>query len=78
MVVYWATVVYEITEAETLVRYIVCRDTNEELVFRIMVQPIWAEVRLSAIREEYLDGICMTFHVFYTTSIDVQVTLFWL
>ena len=37
MAVYWATMVYEIIEAETLVRYIVHHDTDAELVFQIMV-----------------------------------------
>ena len=77
MTVYWATTVYKITEVETLVRYIVYHDTDAELVFRIMVQPIGVEVLLSAIREDYLDSICMTFRVLYTTSTDVQVTLSW-
>ena len=63
--------VYEITEAEMLVCYIVYHDTDAKLVFRIMIQPIRAEVRLFAIREEHLDGICTTFCVFYATSTDV-------
>ena len=77
MDIYWSTMVYEITEAETLVRYIVHHDTDAELMFRIMVQPIGAEVSLSAIREEHLDSICMTFRVLYATSTDVVVTLSW-
>ena len=75
MVVYWATIVNEIKEAETLVRYIVHHDTDVELVFRDMVQPIGAEVSLSAVRDEHLDGICTTFRILYGTSTDVQVTL---
>ena len=77
MVVYWAMMVYEITEAETLVRYIVHHDTDAELVFRIIVQPIVVKVSLSTIREEHLDGIYTTFRVLYTTSTNVQVTLSW-
>ena len=75
MDVYWATMVYENSEAETHVRYIVHHDTAPELVFRIIVQPIGAEVSLFAVREEHLDGICMTFRVLYATSTDVVVTL---
>ena len=46
--------IYEVTEAETLVRYIVCYDTDAKLIFRVMVQPVGSEVRLSAIEEEHL------------------------
>ena len=71
MAIYWAMMVYEITEAETLVRYIVHHDTNAELVLWIMVQPIGTEVLLSAVREEHLDGIYTTFRVLYATSTDI-------
>ena len=77
MAVYWATMVYEITEVDILVRYIVHHDSDVEVVFRIMVQPIRAEVLLSAICEDHLDGVCMTFCILYATSTDVQVTLSW-
>ena len=50
-------------------------DTDVELVFRIMVQPIGAEVLLSAVREDHLNGVYTTFRVLYATSTDVQVTL---
>ena len=62
MTVYWATMVYEITEAETLVRYIVHHDTAVELVFRIMVQPIGAEVNLSTVHEESDDVAISALH----------------
>ena len=37
MAVYWAMMVYEIIEAETLMRYIVHHDTDVELAFQIIV-----------------------------------------
>ena len=39
--------VYEITEAEALLRYIVHHDSDVELVFRIMAQLTGAEVLTS-------------------------------
>ena len=35
MVVQWATMVYEVIPVETLMRYIVCRDADAELVFKV-------------------------------------------
>ena len=67
--------IYEVTEAEFLVKYIVCHDVDADLTFRVTVEPIGATIRISTVREEYLDSICTTFYVFYETAIDVQVTL---
>ena len=77
MAVQWATIVYEVTIAETLVRYIVCYDTNAELVFKVTVLPIGADARVSSVREEDEDSVCSIFHIYYATSLDVQVTLAW-
>ena len=63
--------VYEVSETETLLRYIVYHDPDTEFVFRVMVQPIGVEVCISAIQEEHLDNICTTFRVLYATSTDV-------
>ena len=73
----WASMTYEVTKMEMLVRYKFCHDPDSEIIFRVMVQPIEAEVRLSAIQEEHLDSIYTTFCIFYTTSTDVQVILSW-
>ena len=71
MAVQWATMVYEVTAAETLVRYIVCHDTYAELVFKVTVMPIGADARISSIREEDLDSVCTIFYIYYATSLDV-------
>ena len=77
MVVQWATLVYEVTTVEILVRYIVCHDIDAELVFKIMVLPIGTDARVSFVREEHLDSVCTIFRVYYATSLDVQITLTW-
>ena len=51
----------EVTAVETLVRYIVCHDTNVELVFKVTVLPIGADARVSSVREEHLDSVCTIF-----------------
>ena len=61
MVVQWAIMVYEMTAAETLVRYIVFHNTNVELVFKVTVLPIGADTRVSFVREEHLDSVCTIF-----------------
>ena len=63
--------VYEVTAAETLVRYIVCHDTDTELVFKVTVLPMGANSRMSSVREEHLDSVCTIFCIYYTTSLDV-------
>ena len=52
---------YEVTTAETLVRYIVCHDIDAELVFKVTVLPIRADARISSIQEEHLDSVCTIF-----------------
>ena len=66
---------YEVVEAETLVRYVICQDVDVELAFRVTVEPIEASAHLLVIREDYLDSVYTTIRVFYGTSTDVQVTL---
>ena len=41
--------VYEVTTAETSVRYVVCHDANAELVFKVTVLPIGADARVSSV-----------------------------
>ena len=53
--------VYEVTTAETLVRYIACHDTDAELVFKVVVLPIGADARVSSVREAHLDSVCIIF-----------------
>ena len=77
MVVQWATMVYTVTPTETLVRYIVCHDADAELVFKVTVLPMGADARVTSMREEHEDSVCTIFHVYYTTSLDIQVTLIW-
>ena len=69
--------VYEVTPAETLVRYIICHDMDAELVFKVTVLPIGADARVSVVREEHEDSVCTIFHIYYATSLDVQVILAW-
>ena len=69
--------VYEVTPAETLVRYIVCHDADAELMFKVTVLPIGADARVSAKREEHEDSVYSIFSIYYSTSLDVQVTLAW-
>ena len=33
MVIQWASIVYKVTESETLVRYIICHDLEAEIIF---------------------------------------------
>ena len=77
MAVYWAIIIYEVSPAETQVRYVVCHDADTELVFKVTVMPIGADARVSSVREEHEDSIYSIFRVTYTTSLDVEVTLTW-
>ena len=52
MAVYWTTMVYKVSAAETSVRHVVCHDADAELAFKISVVPIGADVRVSTVREE--------------------------
>ena len=77
MAMYWATMVYKISAAETSERYIVCHDADAELVFKVTVLPIGADARISSVHEEHEDSVYSIFHITYTTSLDVEIALTW-
>ena len=77
MAVYWATIVYVVSAAETTVRYIVCHDADAEVAFKVSVVPIGADARISSAREEHEDIVHSIFHVTYAISLEVEVTLTW-
>ena len=77
MAVYWTTMVYEVTGTETSIRYVISHDADAELAFKVSVVPIGADMRVSAVREEREDSLHTIFRVTHATSLDVQVTLFW-
>ena len=77
MAVYWATMVYEVSAAETSVRYVVYHDADADVVFKVSVVPIRADVRISSSREEHEDSVHSIFRVTYATSLEVEVTLTW-
>ena len=77
MAVYWATMVYEVSAAETSMRFVVCHDADADLVFKVSVVPIGADARVSSVREEHEDNVHSIFRVTYATSLDVEVTLTW-
>ena len=77
MAVYWTTMVYEVSGAETSVWHVISHDADAELVFKISVVPIGADVRVSAVRKEREDNIHTIFLITHATSLDVQVTLSW-
>ena len=77
MAVQWTTMKYEVTEAESLVKYTVCHNVDANLTFKVTMEPIRASVRMFTIKEEHLNSICTTFRVFNETTTDVQVTLTW-
>ena len=77
MAVYWATMVYEVSAAETSVRFVVCHDADADLVFKVSVVPIGADARVSSVREEHEDSVHSIFRVTYATSLEVEVTLTW-
>ena len=77
MAVYWATMVYEVSAAETTVRYVVCHDADADLVFKVSVVPIGADARISSVREEHEDSVHSIFHVTYATWLEVEVTFTW-
>ena len=74
MAVQWASIVYEVTHAETQVRYVLYHNADAELVFKVMVMPIGADARFSSVREEHEDNVYSIFRVTYATSLDVEVT----
>ena len=47
----WATMVYEVILEETLVRYIICHDSDVELVFKVTVLPIGVDAQVLSVRE---------------------------
>ena len=69
--------VYEVTLAETSVRYMVCHDADAELVFKVTVVPIGVDARVSSVHEEHEDSVYSIFRITYATSLDVKVTLTW-
>ena len=77
MAVYWATMVYEVSVAETTVRYVICHDADAEVAFKIFVVPIGADARISSAREEHEDNVHSIFRVTYATLLEVEVTLTW-
>ena len=77
MAVYWATMVYEVSAAETQVRYVVSYDADADLVFKVMVLPIGADAHISSVREEHEDSVCSIFRITYATALDVEVSLAW-
>ena len=79
MAVYWTTMVYEVSGAETSVRHVISHDADAdaELAFKVSVVPIGADVRVSAVREEREDSVHTIFRITHATSLDVQVTLSW-
>ena len=77
MAVYWTTMVYEVSGAETSIRHVISHDADAELAFKVSVVPIGVDVRVSAVREEREDSVHTVFRVTHVTSVDVQVTLSW-
>ena len=77
MAVYWTTMVYEVSAGETSIRHVISHDADAELAFKVSVVPIGADVRVSAVREERDNSVHTIFRVTHATSVDVQVTLFW-
>ena len=77
MSVYWASMVYEVSAAETQVRYVVNHDADADLVFKVMVLPIGADARISLVREEHEDSVYSIFRITYATALDVEVSLTW-
>ena len=66
---------YEVSEIETRVKYVICHDIDAELAFRVVVEPIRVDVRISVVIEEYMDSVCTIIRVTYDTSTGVQVSL---
>ena len=77
MAVYWATMVNEVSAAETTVRYVICHDVDVDVVFKVSIVPIGADVRISSVQEEHEDNVHLIFRVTYATSLEVEVTLTW-
>ena len=72
MVVQWTTMTYEVSEIEERV---ICHDIDAEFVFKVTVEPIGVDVRITFVREEYLNYVCTIVRVGYDTSTEVQVSM---
>ena len=66
---------YEVSEIEARV---ICHDIDAEFVFKVTVEPIGVDVRITSVRKEYLDSVCTIVRVSYNTSTEVQVSLAWI
>ena len=77
MAVQWASIMYEVSPAETQIRYVVCYDADAELVFKVTVVPIRADARVSSMREEHENSVYSIFRITYATLLEVEVTLTW-
>ena len=77
MAVHWATIVYEVSAAETTMQYIVYHDADTNVVFKVSVVPIGVDARISSVREEHEDSVHSIFRVTYATSLEAEVTLTW-
>ena len=77
MAVFWASMVYEVSAAETQVRYVVSHDADADLVFKVTVLPIGADARIFSVREEHEDNVYSIFRITYATALDVEVSLTW-
>ena len=77
MTVYWASMVYEVSAAETQVRYVVSHDADADLVFKVMVLPLGVDARISSVHEEHEDSVYSIFRITYAIALDVKVSLTW-
>ena len=77
MAVYWATMVYEVSAAETSVRYVVCHDADADLVFKVTVLLIGANTYISSVCDKHKDSVHSIFCITYATTLDVEVSLTW-
>ena len=77
MAVYWASMVYEVSTAQTQVRYVVSHDSDADLGFKVTVLLIGADARISSMREEHEDSVYSIFRITYATALDVEVSLTW-
>ena len=71
MVVQWATMIYEVTSIETLIRYIICHDADAELVFKITILPIGLMLESPQCGRSTRIVSVPFFYVYYATSLNV-------
>ena len=64
MAVQRTTMVFEVTEVETLVKYVIIHNHDMEFAFRLAVEWMGINVRMFAIREEHMENICTVVRVF--------------